>query len=245
MHEQYGCPGLDRMSTTAEPAHRRGHFGHRHAVSRTHIDSTLSAQVPTTFYARRGKRLFDIAATGTLMVVLAPVYATVWLLVRFRLGRPIYFTQDRVGLEGRRFTMQKFRTMKPDRRRHQLAFDGTDRRRHDKNPLDPRHTPLGRRLRRSSLDELPQLTHVLRGEMSLVGPRPEIWSTAVRDNQLGHSRERVRPGVTGLWQVDSRDSDDLEGRLRLDDEYIRTMSFQRDLVILFKTVTVVFARTGH
>ncbi|MGI9600838.1 MAG: sugar transferase [Acidimicrobiales bacterium] len=202
--------------------------------------------MPRTIYARSGKRIFDLTATFSLMVVLAPLYGTVWLLVRLRLGRPVYFTQDRVGRDGQRFTMHKFRTMKPDRRRTtQIEYDGVDRRRYDKDPGDPRHTTLGRRLRRSSLDELPQLVHVLRGEMSLVGPRPEIWSTAIRDGQLGHSRERVRPGVTGLWQVNSRDSDDLEGRLHLDDDYIRTMTFRGDLRILCKTVSVVFARTGH
>ncbi|MDH3706701.1 MAG: sugar transferase [Acidimicrobiia bacterium] len=217
----------------------------RRAPERTHLESTWSARVPNTFYARYGKRLFDVTATAALMLALAPLYGCVWLLVRIRLGQPIYYCQDRVGLDGQRFTMLKFRTMKPDRRVGRNDFDGVERRRLDKNPHDPRHTSLGRRLRRSSLDELPQLRHVLRGEMSLVGPRPEIWDTAIRERQLGHSRERVRPGVTGLWQVDSRDSHDVAGRLHLDDEYIRTMSFRTDVRILCKTVNVVFARTGH
>lgn len=233
------------VSATTQTGQRHVTAPLRLVPTSTHLDSARSAQVPRTFYARYGKRLFDVTATVSLMVALAPVYATVWLLVRLRLGSPVYFCQDRVGLNGQCFAMRKFRTMKPDRRVRQLTYAGFDRRQFDKHPSDPRHTSLGRRLRRSSLDELPQLRHVLRGEMSLVGPRPEIWKTATRERQLGHSRERVRPGLTGLWQVESRDSDDVAGRLRLDDEYIRAMSLRSDLRILCKTVNVVFARTGH
>ena len=197
-----------------------------------------------TFYSRYGKRMLDVVLASALIVVLASVYAAVWLAVRICLGQPIHFTQERVGHGGRRFEMRKFRTMKPDRRKFVAGADGSDQRRYDKDPDDPRHTWLGRRLRRCSLDELPQLVHVLQGEMSLVGPRPEIWSTAVQDDQLGHSRELVRPGVTGRWQVDCRDSEDTTTRLQLDDQYVQTVSLRTDLEILVKTARVVAARTG-
>jgi len=198
-----------------------------------------------TTYERFFKRPFDVVVSAILLVMLSPVLLTISIVVAVHLGRPVFFHQVRVGHNGRRFSMLKFRTMRHDRRTSEGKFTGENRRRLHKCDTDPRHTRVGRFLRSTSLDELPQLAQVLSGDLSLVGPRPEIWAEAEEKGRLGFQREQVRPGITGPWQVFSRDSTDVDGRLRFDDEYVREVTLRQDLSLLGRTIISVANRTGH
>jgi len=197
-------------------------------------------------YVRTAKPVFDFVVAAVLLLLLAPVLAVVALAVRLQLGKGVIFRQERVGLDGQPFTVFKFRTMRHDRRSGLQPFAGTDRRQAHKRDDDPRHTSLGRLLRKLSLDELPQLVNVLRGEMSIVGPRPELLSVVAEYEPWQHRRHQVKPGLTGLWQVTTRG----EGRLMKDDtqvdlDYVECISLRTDATILVKTVPVlVFGRTG-
>lgn len=192
-------------------------------------------------YARWGKRLFDIVGSVGLIIVLMPLYLALAVAVRWKLGPGgIIFRQERLGRDGRPFTILKFRSMLPDRRLGQSAYVGVDRRRTHKCSTDPRHTPFGRWLRASSLDELPQLVNVLRGDMSLVGPRPELVEVADRGGFIDHPRHLVRPGITGRFQVSPlRDHHSISLGLHLDVEYVADVSARADAEILARTVLVL------
>ena len=138
----------------------------------------LATGRPVGPYQRIVKPIIDIVGTAVLLVLLLPVVLAVALAVRAKLGKHVIYRQERMGRYGKPFVMYKFRTMHPDRRRAQVPFEGIDRRVCHKRDDDPRHTPFGRSLRRSSLDELPQLWNVMKGNMSLVGPSPSCptWS---------------------------------------------------------------------
>jgi lipopolysaccharide/colanic/teichoic acid biosynthesis glycosyltransferase len=192
-----------------------------------------------TRYERWTKPALDGLIASVLLLLALPVMAAVAAAVYVRLGRPVILRQQRVGLAGRPFEMFKFRTMEPDRRRANLPFSDPDRRRTHKSTDDPRHTPLGRWLRRNSLDELPQLINVLRGEMSLVGPRPELPTVVARYEAWQHRRHDVLPGVTGLWQVTARDEGDMIEHTELDLRYVESVSLATDLKLLARTVPAV------
>ena len=178
------------------------------------------------------KRLMDLAIGVPALVLSLPVQACVALLVRARLGSPVLFRQQRPGLHGVPFEMVKFRTMvDPDPARG-LVTD------------DERMTPLGAFLRSTSLDELPALVHVVRGQMSLVGPRPLLVRYLDRYSPEQARRHEVRPGLTGLAQVEGRNATTWERRLALDVEYVDTRSLALDLRILGRTVKAVLARKG-
>ena len=195
------------------------------------------------------KRLFDIACSLLLLVLLAPLLAYLSWRIRQTDGAAI-FSHMRVGRYGEMFRCLKFRTMVPD-------ADGVLRRLLDSNPSaraewerdfklkdDPRITPIGAFLRRTSLDELPQLWNVLKGEMSLVGPRPIIEEELERyGDQVGYYLE-TRPGITGLWQISGRNDTGYDDRVALDSWYVRNWSLWYDLVILVKTVNVVLRGQG-
>jgi lipopolysaccharide/colanic/teichoic acid biosynthesis glycosyltransferase len=198
------------------------------------------------WYEAWGKRSFDLAVTAAILFVLAPIMLVVWLVLRVTLGPDVVITQDRVGMDGATFGMYKFRTMKWSRRGRAEPFDGPDRRIVHKTDSDPRHTPVGRAFRKASLDELPQLLNVLAGDMSLVGPRPELASIIDRIDERGHRRHTVRPGMTGEWQITGRQ----DGRLLhecLDEDlpYLDRITLRNDLGILVKTVSVVTGRGGR
>lgn len=192
------------------------------------------------------KRALDIVVSVVALVAALPLWLLIVAAVRVDSpGAPALFAQERTGMHGRRFRMWKFRTMVPDAEarkeelRHLSIVPPPDFKVID----DPRITRVGRILRKTSLDELPQLLNVLRGEMSLVGPRPT--SFAASTYELWHShRLEVRPGITGLWQVKGRNNADFDQRLRLDVEYIRSMSFTTDLRILLATITSVARSKG-
>ncbi len=187
-------------------------------------------------YERRFKRTFDVTFGLALSAIALPVVLLVALAVRVKLGSGVFYSQERIGRHGEVFTIWKFRTMRPDRRHRQSSIEN-DRRTQHKADHDPRHTRLGRLLRKLSLDELPQLWNVLRGDMSLVGPRPEIRSVAVARGYADHVRHEVRPGMTGPFQTsDLRLSGDLRDGLHVDAEYVENITFRQDFVYLLKTV---------
>lgn len=191
------------------------------------------------------KRLFDIFASGLLLVLLSPVLGIIALLVKLESPGPVFFLQERIGQHGQRFKMIKFRSMYQDaeQRWQEVARRDANGNLVHKVSDDPRVTRIGRKLRRTSLDELPQLINVLRGEMSLVGPRPEMPYIAAEYEPWQWQRFRVPPGITGWWQVNGRS--DRPMHLHTDDDlyYIQNYSFWLDMRILLKTVGVVLR--GH
>jgi exopolysaccharide biosynthesis polyprenyl glycosylphosphotransferase len=191
------------------------------------------------------KNLLDRVAAGLGLLLLAPLFGVVALVVKISDPGPVFFRQPRVGREGRIFRVWKFRTMYTDaeeRRAALLELNESDGNLF-KIRKDPRIFPLGRLLRNASIDELPQLINVLRGEMSLVGPRP---LPADDGDYLGDVRRRllVRPGITGLWQVSGRSDLSWDETVRLDLYYVDNWSLAYDLSILWRTVGVVFGRRG-
>jgi exopolysaccharide biosynthesis polyprenyl glycosylphosphotransferase len=196
--------------------------------------------------ARVLKTVFDRLAAVLLLVLTAPLMVVLSLAVKYRSAGPVLFRQVRVGKDGREFVMYKFRTMHTGAEarlaelRHRNDYDGVMFKMRD----DPRVTPVGRFLRRFSLDELPQVVNVLRGQMSLVGPRPPLpEEVAVYPDDM-RRRLAVRPGLTGLWQVSGRSDLPWEEAVRLDLRYVENWSFSFDLVILLRTLTAVCRSSG-
>lgn len=192
------------------------------------------------------KRVFDCTVAVALGIVLAPMLALTAVLVKLTSPGPVLFRQTRIGLDGRLFELVKFRTMHADA---ELRLPDVIDLNEASGPLfkiaeDPRVTRLGRLLRRTSLDELPQLWNVLRGEMSLVGPRPALpaesmaWAPEVRD------RLRVKPGMTGMWQINGRSHTSFDDYVRLDLFYVDNWSLTTDLAVLLRTVPAVLLRRG-
>ena len=199
-----------------------------------------------SWYERSGKRVFDIVVATVSLVAFSPVMAFTWLALRVTLGRDVVITQDRVGRNGETFGMLKFRTMHWSRRGRSASFNGTDRRVSHKVDSDPRHTPIGRAFRKLSFDELPQLINVLVGDMSVVGPRPELATVVDGIGQRAHPRHRVRPGMTGAWQVTERQTGvPLHESFDSDLPYLNRVSLHNDIAILVRTVGVVLGRSGR
>jgi lipopolysaccharide/colanic/teichoic acid biosynthesis glycosyltransferase len=192
------------------------------------------------------KRALDVLLSGVLLLVLSPVILTVALFVLLRDGRPIFYSDKRAGLFGRPIVIRKFRTMRhgASEERADLWAKSDTQGPAFKMAADPRITPLGRILRRYSLDELPQLFDVLRGSLSLVGPRPAGLDELALYEDRHRIRLTVRPGVTGLWQVRRRLDDDFEQRINDDLEYIKRWSILFDLEVVLRTVRVVLAGRG-
>ncbi len=193
----------------------------------------------------RLKRLMDLSIALTTLLLLAPLLGLAALAIRLTLGGPVLYRQLRVGLGGRTFLCYKFRTMV-------LDADEVLRRHLESNPEaeaewlatqklknDPRVTPLGHLLRKSSIDELPQLLNVLRGDMSCVGPRPIVVSEIERYGAYAHEYMSARPGLTGLWQVSGRNQLPYRDRVALDRVYVRRWSLALDLMILLRTIPAV------
>jgi exopolysaccharide production protein ExoY len=195
-------------------------------------------------------RLFDIVFALACLIFLAPLMITVAVLIRVVDQAPPVFEHTRIGRNGRNFKCLKFRSMRldADERLSELLSSDPDAQRawdlHHKLPLDPRITPLGRFLRRSSLDELPQFINVLRGDMSLVGPRPIIKSEISRYGRYFEHYCRVRPGVTGLWQVSGRSEVTYRRRVAMDVLYIRNRSLWLNIRICLRTLPAVLLQKG-
>lgn len=194
------------------------------------------------------KRVIDVIGSSVGLVVLSPLFAYIALRIKLDSSGPVLFHQERVGREGRRFRILKFRTMACDAEEHRdelLERSIYADRRLFKVPDDPRITMLGRWLRHTSLDELPQLLNVLRGEMSLVGPRPPMPCEVELYQAHHYARFDVRPGMTGPWQVNGRnDVTDFEKVVALESDYIRDWSLGRDLAIVVRTIPVVLRMRG-
>ncbi len=185
------------------------------------------------WYSGFCKRLLDLGVAATLLVLLAPLMLLVACLVRWNLGSPALFRQPRAGLGGRIFTLYKFRSMRD-------ARDGQGR----PLPDDQRLTAFGRKLRSWSLDELPQLWNIVRGDMSLIGPRPLLVDYLPRYSPRQARRHEVRPGITGWAQVHGRNEVSWPKRFELDVWYVDHCSLATDLRILVQTVVCVLSRRG-
>lgn len=180
----------------------------------------------------RAKRLFDLAMSIPASILSLPLQAAVAVLVAVKLGRPVLFRQTRPGRHGKPFTMVKFRTMRPVDAARGWTDDAS------------RMTPLGRALRTTSLDELPTLWNIVRGDMSLVGPRPLLMQYLPRYSAEQARRHDVLPGLTGLAQISGRNTLSWEDKFRLDVEYVDGRSLRLDLKILWATVDAVLRRDG-
>ena len=218
---------------TAGETIRDGVAGFRRSAPVVAI-TVASIPRPSGAYIRLVKPLLDrFLAVGALVVAAVPM-AVIAGVVALTMGRPVLFRQQRIGLDGEPFEVLKFRTMRPDR--HATRLDVIhDRRRTHKSLHDPRHTAIGRFLRRYSLDELPQLVNVVRGEMSVVGPRPELTSIVEQYPPALHQRHYVRPGLTGLWQISARGTGPMHENGRWDLTYVEQVSLGTDLRILART----------
>jgi exopolysaccharide biosynthesis polyprenyl glycosylphosphotransferase len=195
------------------------------------------------------KRSLDLVVSASLLVILSPVIAAVAVRIKMESPGPVFFRQERMGAGGRRFQIVKFRSMYVDADAHKSEVGHLNKHNEDgprmfKVTDDPRITPFGRFLRRSSLDELPQLFNVVRGEMSLVGPRPLILNED--ENIIGQRRRRLKltPGVTGPWQVLGRSDIPFSEMLMLDYLYVTNWSLWGDVKLLFRTVPAVLSRRG-
>lgn len=184
-------------------------------------------------YRKCFKRLFDIVCSLFALIVLSPILFVVALLVRIKLGSPVIFKQKRPGLNEKLFTLYKFRTMTDRKDSHgELLPDGE------------RLTKFGKMLRSTSLDELPELWNILKGDMSIVGPRPLLEQYLPHYDNEQRQRHTVRPGLTGLAQVNGRNALSWEQKFSLDIKYVKNISFILDLKIILITISKVFARHG-
>ena len=196
------------------------------------------------FYLRIVKPFLDRVGGLVGLIVVSPVIAVVAMAILITMGFPVILRQKRVGLFGKVFTLYKFRTMAPDRRGSAAGFVGDNRRLTHKSANDPRITPLGRLLRRTRLDELPQFINVLRGDLSLVGPRPEMVSIVAQYEPWQHRRHAVKPGITGLWQISDTGDKLLFECTEMELEYLEYVSLSADLSIMLRTLPVMARRGG-
>ena len=212
-------------------------------------DSVVSTAAPQLGAMDLAKRAFDIVGALGLLMAFSPLFALIWILAKID-GGPAVFAHKRVGRDGRQFYCLKFRTMvvnAGEMLEEILANDPEAKVEWDalhKITNDPRITKIGHFLRKTSLDELPQVFNVLRGEMSLVGPRPVVTDEIPRYGQFAAEAFSVRPGITGLWQIGGRNDISYDERVQNDISYVRNRSLLGDVAILFATVKVVLFRTG-
>ncbi|WP_419224986.1 sugar transferase [Acinetobacter sp. A2] len=179
------------------------------------------------------KRFFDLLIATIAIILLLPIFAFVAYQVRRKLGSPVFFLQERPGKDAKVFKMIKFRSMR----------DAVDK---NGNPLpdEERITPFGQKLRATTLDEMPQLINVLKGDMSIVGPRPQMKEFLAHYTPEQMRRHEVKPGMTGLAQVSGRNNLSWEEKFELDVQYVETQSIWLDFKIMFKTVKVMFTKEG-
>ena len=201
----------------------------------------------TVWSTYKVKRIVDIVASGAGLVVLSPVFLVLALLVRLTSPGPAFFHQVRVGRFGRHFKFHKFRSMYVDAEARKAALLAQNESKDGvifKMKNDPRITPVGRFLRRTSLDELPQLFNVFIGDMSLVGPRPPLPSEVREYTLEDRKRLNVKPGITCIWQISGRSDIPFAQQVSLDKEYIRSQGFFSDIFILLKTVPAILTGKG-
>lgn len=193
------------------------------------------------------KRAFDIVISSFMLLLLIPLFLTIALIIRITSRGPVIFRHKRIGLGGREFWMYKFRTMVQDAERLMDSFTPEQRAEFFANyklQTDPRVTRFGRILRKTSMDELPQLLNVLKGDMSIVGPRPVTREELLKYGDCSDLLLTVNPGITGLWQVSGRSDISYEERVMLDIIYIAHNGLLFDIKILFLTISVIFNQIG-
>ena len=183
----------------------------------------------SSFYAKRGKYLLDFVAAFLLILLFAPLMVVIAILIKLTSRGPIFFSHKRVGINNKLFIIHKFRSLHIDTPSYSEKPDSTE---------DVRITPIGRWIRKTSLDELPQLFNVIKGEMSLVGPRPEMPFLAEHYEDWENQRHLVRPGMTGLWQLSPRRRGAIRDGIPVDLEYIENLSLWNDFKILLRTFKV-------
>lgn len=221
-----------------------------HPVPKNSMSLLVQARRKTTSFGYTViKRLFDLVVALTLITLVSPLLLLIAVMVRFTSPGPVFYREQRVGRFGKRFTIYKFRSMHTkDYLERVLGYNECEttrlrRRQHGKETGDPRITPVGRLLRRSSLDELPQLFNVVLGSMTLVGPRPVVAAELLSYREDAYFYRLATPGITGLWQVSGRSKLTFEQRVKLDAKYCAHWTFRRDLMILARTIPSVI--TGH
>lgn len=193
------------------------------------------------------KRISDVATSVIALILLSPFFLIISVLIRITSKGPVFFSHRRIGLHGNDFNLYKFRTMLPNAEQLKANFSDEQKMEFEldyKLKNDPRVTAFGGVLRITSLDELPQLFNVLKGEMSMVGPRPIVRDELAKYGEYADLLLSVKPGLTGLWQISGRNDTSYEERVQLDAEYIKQCSLLLDLKIFLKTFREVFYRMG-
>ncbi len=221
-------------------------LGRAHIEDFGHWTTLTFSQTPTAAGALMFKRLFDVVASGLGLIALSPLLGTVALIIKLQDGGPILFEQERSGLYGRSFGMLKFRSMvmNAEALRAELEAQNEMDGPVFKIKRDPRITPIGAFIRKTSIDELPQLWNVFRGDMSLVGPRPPIPAEVAQYERWQMRRLSMKPGITCIWQVSGRNQISFEEWMQLDLQYIDDWSFWLDIKLLLMTVPVVLLQKG-
>jgi exopolysaccharide production protein ExoY len=219
-----------------------------HAVETLKMEDRFAHRIAPV--GGRAKRWVDLTVAMVALVAIWPLFLMIIVVMKFTDPGPVFFAHERIGFKGRRFRCLKFRSMVVDseaalqallRRDAKAALEWRET---QKLRSDPRITALGRLLRVTSLDELPQLINVVRGDMSIVGPRPIVFAETHRyGSSLGHYVS-ARPGLTGPWQVGGRNDTSYEQRVQLDVDYVQNWSLQRDVSVMLKTAYVVLVRCG-
>lgn len=204
-----------------------------HTEGEVNLDTNLQTKHEKRIYKKYFKRPLDILLSTIAIILLSPVFLIVAILVRIKLGSPVIFKQQRPGLNGKIFTLYKFRTMTDARDENGVLL-----------PDSERLTRFGKFLRSTSLDELPELINILKGDMSIVGPRPLLVEYLPLYNEHQKRRHDVRPGLTGLAQVNGRNAITWEEKFDYDVLYVDSVSFENDLKIILLTIKKVFAREG-
>lgn len=201
----------------------------------------------TIALSEAGKRTLDVIGSAVALLIFSPIFAVTAMLIKLEDRGPVFFSQTRVGEAGRAFQCFKFRSMviNADQIKHELA----EQNQHEagvtfKMKDDPRITKVGKYIRKLSIDEFPQFYNVLRGDMSLVGPRPPVPKEVAEYKAFHLRRLMVKPGITCLWQIGGRAEIDFEGQVRLDLQYIGSQSLKQDILILLKTVPAVVLGKG-
>ena len=208
--------------------------------------ANCAVQAESRLFYHICKRIMDVVCSAAALAVLSPIFLAVAVAIKLEDKGPVIFTQNRTGKDGKVFRMYKFRSMYVDaekRRSELLARNEAD------GPLfkiadDPRVTKVGRFIRRTSIDELPQLVNILKGEMSIVGPRPLVTYEQNQCTEYQAQRLLVKPGLTCIWQVSGRSDPSFDELIEMDLEYIRNQSLWLDIKLILKTVVVVFTHKG-
>lgn len=214
-------------------------------VDERHLVEADIFHIEKSFYLTWVKPPIDVLLGLIGVVIAIPLLLAIGFLVWFKMGSPVVLKQTRMGRFNVPFTLYKFRTMDPDRRNREISFVGNDRRVTHKSASDPRITEIGRLLRATRLDELPQLFNIVLGDLSVVGPRPELVSV-IRDEYepWQHRRHAVKPGLTGVWQVSDRGDKRLHECTELELSYLNDISLGNDLRIMAATLPAVLRRSG-